>query len=412
MHDLNSILWRARVRFSLLLVILIWLFGSDTYAPSTAMFHAADKPNSALSWYYRAPHHISFAQLNEQSLRHLAANDVAGAQLHLALQLIDDTAYKSARVYWQRALMQANQSVTDDVWRRLANVLVEHKQWHSLSALQQHNKLTDRARWHWRFVQGFDVDNRAQDYAQELGFNLSLESAQADVCPYNILLLGDSLKAMNRLDELKQRYEQHPLPQSGLICLSTPYYVADELNCGIDERNFSRCDWRALASQSERFPKGFDFIVMMTRSGLANVQSGVMQLSTQAKYHTFVHELMHFAGFIDEYQAPIEQQDYCQQQGRIFANLYVGDNPPQAWVKSPYCANGRGYKPAAYTSVMEHSEVAVSPQYKRLWQAQLGEPEQLLYFNDLFYALSGDNAWQNYRKTDGVEQNASMAAMW
>ena len=133
---------------------------------------------------------------------------------------------------------------------------------------------------------------------------------------------------------------------------------------------------------------------MMTKQGRANVQAGVMQLSTEAPYHVFLHELMHFAGFTDEYPGPEAQQHACTDKGQIYANLYVDDIRPSGWYKSDFCNNGRGYKPTEQISIMQHSEVGLSPLYRRLWVKQLRQhSDELLRYQDYFHRLSALPIW-------------------
>ena len=57
---------------------------------------------------------------------------------------------------------------------------------------------------------------------------------------------------------------------------------------------------------------------MMPKQGTASVKNGLMHINSQASYAVFLHELMHFNGFEDEYALPVKKQAWlCQLEGVV-----------------------------------------------------------------------------------------------
>ncbi len=387
------------MRTSLFFILLLSLCGSMSQSPALVQYQAQNNAAAATFWFYHSPTQLSYRHYSEAVLRRLATDGAPQAQLLLAQHLLKKNDFDGARLYWQQALAaKGEQRPAAQLWQQLAETLAQQGHWQVLAEIGRVYPLPDELEYRRRFHLGLKVGVEGHDVAKSLGFGTNLRQIQAQSCRYNLLLLGNSLAAMDKLQQLRRRYQAKPEPGTGLLCLSEPHYLGDTLNCQGTSDSFSRCDWQPLAQTPEQVPAGFDFIVMMTDGGLANVQGGIMQLGVNAPYHVFIHELLHFSGFTDEYPAPKEQQGACEQQGQLYANLVVGDRAPPGWAASAYCDNGRGYKPSVGQSLMEQSEVGVTPLYRNLWLAELARPKQHIRFADLFYRLSGETQWREYRR--------------
>ncbi|WP_105255358.1 hypothetical protein [Pseudoalteromonas sp. T1lg75] len=386
------------MRTSLIALILLCLCGSISHTPALVYFQAPNHVAAATFWFYHSPEHLTYQDYSEAVFRRLAKLGAPKARVLLAQQLLKQGDINGARLHWQQALGDNEElGGTLQLWQQLAETLAQRGQWQALGEINQVYALPDELEYRRRFHLGLEVGPAGQVQARQLGFGTDLRQVRAQSCRYNLLLLGDSLAAMHKLQQLRGRYLANPEPEAGLFCLSEPQYLGDTLDCQYSADSFGRCDWRPLARKPNKLPPGFDFIVMMTGGGLANVQGGIMHLSVSAPYHVFMHELLHFSGFTDEYPAPPAQQSACEQSGRVYANLFVGEQAPQGWVPSAYCGNGRGYKPSAEQSLMEQSEVGMTPLYRRLWLAELARPRKHIRFADLFYRLSGETRWREYR---------------
>ena len=115
----------------------------------------------------------------------------------------------------------------------------------------------------------------------------------------------------------------------------------------------------------------------MSKEGSANVQGGIMHINSSQSYAVFLHELMHFNGFEDEYPLPEQKQQWlCQQEGLVAPNLFIASNslPPKGWQKSVACKNQMAYKPSLHWSIMQYQKVRLSEQYRQLWLKQINSP--------------------------------------
>ncbi|TMO49417.1 hypothetical protein [Pseudoalteromonas ruthenica] len=381
------------MRTSVIILLALLLCASSSFSPHLASHLAANSASYLGYWHRYQPHSIDYQSLDQAQLRVLAGQSVAPAQLALAVKLLNDHRIEDATPYWQAALSHQNDTQAVQ-WQQLTKRLLLNKQWHSLTTISQHRALSEEVAQPLLMHQGVPPSRITTDYAQHHDFEVRLGAIKARQCDYNILLLADHAQGIERLKQLRERYVAKAEPQPGLMCLSKPVYMGSQLDCTSSRGEYARCNWQPLAEQPSRLPPGFDFIVMMTKQGRANVQAGVMQLSTEAPYHVFLHELMHFAGFTDEYPGPKAQQHACTDKGQIYANLYVDDTRPSGWYKSDFCNNGRGYKPTDKISIMQHSEVGLSPLYRRLWVKQLRQhSDELLRYQDYFHRLSALPIW-------------------
>ncbi|MBS3796328.1 MULTISPECIES: hypothetical protein [unclassified Pseudoalteromonas] len=386
------------MRTSLLGILLLGLCGSISHTPALVQFQVHNNAAAATFWFYQNPTELTYQNYSEPVLRRLARVGAAPAQVLLSQLLLHQGDLGGARLHWQQALDgKGERRVMLQLWQQLAQAMVQQGQWQALGEINRAYTLPDELEYRRRFHLGLEVGADGHDYARQLGFGTDLHRLRPQACRYNLLLLGDSLAAMHKLQQLRGRYLTNPEPKAGLFCLSEPQYLGDALDCQYSADSFGRCDWRPLAHKPTKLPPGFDFIVMVTGGGLANVQGGIMHLGVSAPYHVFMHELLHFSGFTDEYPAPPAQQSACEQSGRVYANLFVGEQAPPGWAPSAYCGNGRGYKPSAGQSLMEQSEVGVTPLYRRLWLAELARPGKHIRFADFFYRLSGETQWREYR---------------
>jgi carboxypeptidase C (cathepsin A) len=80
-------------------------------------------------------------------------------------------------------------------------------------------------------------------------------------------------------------------------------------------------------------PLSFTHMVVFAEQGKANVNNGVMFLDQTDTYSVFVHELAHFAGFVDEYALPESLADYhCSK--NLAPNLLLSPLPEAFQIES------------------------------------------------------------------------------
>nr|MDC2855085.1 hypothetical protein [Ningiella sp. W23] len=142
----------------------------------------------------------------------------------------------------------------------------------------------------------------------KLGFLLASEQvAIQKQCVFNVLMLSDHRDGLYRLNQFRNAYFQNPEPSPKTFCFSKPVYVGNAINCNSTETSRAKCDWQQ-SSLKKQLPTGFDFAIMMPKQGTASVKNGLMHINSQASYAVFLHELMHFNGFEDEYALPVKSK--------------------------------------------------------------------------------------------------------
>lgn len=229
------------------------------------------------------------------------------------------------------------------------------------------------------------------------------------VCHQRIQLFATSLSTITRANALYQQYRQDTRLKPLSLCIAPPIWLEnDSVDCSENFNGSNRlgCDIRPLAPVVEK--RQLTHAVVVSTQGKASVQNGVMFLDISDDYSVFVHELAHFAGFIDEYPLSRSAANrYCQPT-RIgnFAppNLVVdgmltyqpiatvklwqqalADNNPSlprdpssllvGKAKTCEAIQRNAYKPSVEVTFMEHHDIGVIPAlYLRLWQAQLENP--------------------------------------
>lgn len=183
-------------------------------------------------------------------------------------------------------------------------------------------------------------------------------------CRYHIALIAADLKGLRQLQQLKMAFEQQPEPQAGVYCLSKPIYAAKRLSCTEKDR-FAQC---RLAASS--ITESFDYTVLMAAKGHANVVGQQMTLAHNSNYNVFIHELMHFSGFEDEYPVAAAKAKWlCAKSGFKAPNLYVGEHAPYNWAPSRTCEHGKltSFKPQKGYSLLEYQSIKLSDKYRELW---------------------------------------------
>lgn len=217
----------------------------------------------------------------------------------------------------------------------------------------------------------------------------------AGQCAQKIQMVATSLSSIERASQLYTEFTRDDRLASLPICLQPPIWMAeDELTCSASWQGAERlgCDITMISDAIET--RQATHVIVVDDAGKANVNNGVMYLDLSDSYSVMVHELAHFAGFVDEYPLPdAVAEQYCD--GRSVPNLVVAGkltyaplSRVQQWVEldqqlqiapSRSCAalGQTAYKPSNQITFMEHHDSGeIPPLYLRLWQQQLAEPEQ------------------------------------
>lgn len=236
-------------------------------------------------------------------------------------------------------------------------------------------------------------------------------SSAAQACAITLQPIATSLESSIQAKDMMQAFGRDSRLSGLDICVNNILWLQDEvLFCSANWQRQRRlgCDLTPLADMLKEQP--FTHLVIFAAQGKANVNGGVMYLDLADTYKVFVHELAHFAGFVDEYplSTPLAAV-HCESKrapnvvtavkgAPIDLNLlekWYGRGYPVAISRTRTCNNHhkQAYKPVADMTFMEfHDEGLIPPLYLSLWEQQLKDPDTLTpAYRDLAVAAFNSN---------------------
>ncbi len=367
--------------------------------------------NPAAAWalYQRMP-----LDNRQPALLSLAANgNVPEAQLALAMST--DTPEQREKWLVKAAKQQylpAQAALAD--WYLLNQAPAKARQWLVKTAEQYPQSAYQLGRLLWdegKFTKGKALLGQAASQGHELAQRLTqvlsvykpvrpasvgaVNWPEQQQCRQRIQMFATSLSSIERASQLYRQFAGDKRLASLPLCIQPPVWLANNtLKCDSNLDNSGRlgCDLRPLAGAIEQ--RDATHIIVVADLGKANVHNGAMYLDLSDSYSVMVHELAHFAGFIDEYPlpSPIAQQ-HCTQpdapnlvtDGKL---TYAPQSTLERWqnvsgalqiAPSKTCeAIGQpAYKPSQQITFLEHHDSGVIPGlYLQLWQQQLARPDQ------------------------------------
>ncbi|QPG04368.1 sel1 repeat family protein [Salinimonas marina] len=226
-------------------------------------------------------------------------------------------------------------------------------------------------------------------------------------CLQRIQMFATSLSSIERASELYTNFHADKRLQALPICLQRPVWLTQNtLKCSNNWQKTDRlgCDVRPLADAIEA--RDATHAIVVADLGKANVNNGVMFLDLSDSYSVMVHELAHFAGFVDEYPLGSAMASrYCN--GKEIPNLVfdgkltyapfttlthwqgLAPNLKIAPAKTCQGHDRQAYKPSDKITFLEHHDSGVIPDlYLKLWRQQLGRPNaQRPIFMNLFQSF-------------------------
>lgn len=373
------------------LLSTVLLTGSVNHYNKLALWLANDKA-AAMSGFYQFPDFFNknLSVIPKPIVKTLALNGMYTAQFRWAVSLLNEGKADEARLFWQSSAAKQNDSKRE----KLAQLLLKQNRWSDLTELATQGLIPPSDALEGLKLQlSYPPSSISDEFAQRSGFLLSSKLLVANTqCDYNVLMMTDHRQGLLTLNAFKQRYSANPMPTANSFCFSPPLYLGDTISCQSNPDKAASCNWQPLINKV-RWPHNYDFIVMMPRVGSGNVRSGIMQLNSQSHYGLFLHELMHFSGFEDEYVLPKKKQAWlCQQSGFVAPNLFIAKNSPapKNWYISESCQGQvKAYKPSKKWSIMQYQQLPISIEYRELWSQQIESKQyQPLRFVDYFNKVS------------------------
>ncbi|MGO4893430.1 hypothetical protein [Flavobacterium sp. W21_SRS_FM6] len=223
----------------------------------------------------------------------------------------------------------------------------------------------------------------------------SLQAWAPQACLQQILFVTSELDSLPQASRFIHQFNADKRLASLPICIAANIVFEPHLlPCASPYKNARiTCDIKPLAPKLEN--KQFTHLVVFAKHGKANVHNGIMYLDQQDTYDVLVHELAHFAGFVDEYPLSSELAANVCKQGKapnlVFKRINEGQIDTQYWqslkqntnvalTPARTCDNhsSQAFKPSAKLTFMEYYDVARIPEfYLAAWQQALKQPKNL-----------------------------------
>ncbi|WP_152085283.1 hypothetical protein [Pseudoalteromonas sp. A25] len=365
--------------------------------------HASLEQNALLlqtpQVYYQLESQIELSALPVHVIKALLALDVNEVKFEWAIRLAQQSRFKASRLYWLKYYNKA----TAQQRERLKKVFVEQEAFSELERLK--NQFTLKEPLYTLLASEHGALPSMLSHRSLATWNLPILSSPqsfSEQCKNSILLVSDHYRGMKKLNALKAQYLKKPEPQAYSYCFTEVFYIGNIMMCKGEQNQFAKCNAEYFIAQYEGFLDNIDYLIMMTKSGLANVSNGMMTLTSSSDYQVFLHELMHFSGFEDEYAvAPSKARWLCSIAGQHAPNLVVSKHSPeQGWYKSNTCKNGalQAFKPSKNWSIMQFQERPLSHKYRQLWQNAI---------NSKRYQLPTFSSWKTSLKKAALNERAS-----
>ncbi|WP_240920926.1 hypothetical protein [Pseudoalteromonas sp. Z9A5] len=348
--------------------------GSSNHHNVLGFWHVLNAKANAVQSYWQFPRYFSqhLQLLPDFKLALLARNKIPFAQYVYSLRLLKNKRSDTAKLFWQASIY----SLSESQRQNLARQLFTQSRWDDLKLLAKNGLLPKGDTLnHLNLKLSAPYTNIPESFIHNLGFlALGSELPVNNQCLFNVVTMSDHRSGLYKLSELIKKYNEKPEPDNNVFCFTKPVYVAGAIDCTNTVNKMAQCNWQSSSLKKQLSGK-FDFIIMMPRYGSANVQNNIMQLNSHVNYNVFLHELMHFSGFEDEYALPNTKQAWlCSKKGFVAPNLFIshGEPAPKGWYKSESCQQGgTAYKPSKTWSIMEYQQIGLSEQYRALWQAHI-----------------------------------------
>ena len=326
--------------------------------------------------------------------------DLAKRWLSQSASIDGLSAFKLAKLHWQ--YKEADQAMS--LFEQSAQ-LGYNKANEYLSALNTFT-VTSLADWHQaKFIEASAGQNTLRD-SRLVSLVTQIRNQQA-TCDQTIEVLATSLESLVQANLFINNFKQDERLEGLNICFNKPVWLtSDSLTCESATRDNDRlvCDLTAF-SNAKRIPV-FSNLLIFEQEGKANVNNGIMYLDAADQYSVFVHELAHFAGFVDEYALPAQQAYYHCERAKAPNLILLGeisyspvkrarnwqkklseiklvepDNERIGLSRSSTCvkAKMRAYKPSKAMTFMEFHDIEYIPRvYVELWQEALEQQRNSL----------------------------------
>ena len=224
------------------------------------------------------------------------------------------------------------------------------------------------------------------------GSTLDQYSLERPTCTMRLQFVANSLESIRQATRFQRLFVEDKRLSELPVCINPPIWV-EQLRCSENWEGQNRlgCELNVLEQVSK--PLELTHLVVFAEHGKANVNNGIMFLDLADSYSVFVHELAHFAGFVDEYPLSKRMSEiHCRPNAA--PNLVVVpewteyelqgyltfESEGAGLFKARTCNNhsSQAYKLTSQMTFMEYHDQGVIPDvYLQRWKEQLLDRQSL-----------------------------------
>ncbi|MBF7072649.1 sel1 repeat family protein [Glaciecola sp. MH2013] len=231
---------------------------------------------------------IAMAKYSFESPKHLTDGNINSVEKQAATRMwlekaakFDATsAYKLANLYWGDGLIEESKSLLDNA--------AEQGYAPAKSLLHV-------------------LNNNDSHELKEL-LNVPPEGPH---CAQSIQFVATNLRSFAQAIAFKNNFDDDARLSTLPLCVMKPIWLKKgQINCDANYQGQARLGCNISRISAWKTPLNFTHLVIFAEQGKANVNNGIMFLDQSDTYSVFVHELAHFAGFVDEYALPTDLANY------------------------------------------------------------------------------------------------------
>lgn len=208
-------------------------------------------------------------------------------------------------------------------------------------------------------------------------------------CVTRLQFVAASIEGAVKSSDLIRQFSEDQRLSNLPLCINQPIWAKhSDLSCSSNKKSGGRlsCDLSQLSEIVN--DHNFSHLVVIGDSGKANVHNGIMYLDLADDYSVFVHELAHFAGFVDEYPlSSVLAENICSGNNKpnllfIAPDSKLNGMPMEDFlssidstlIKARTCANhpNQAYKTSGKITFMEFHDYGLIPDnYLANWRELL-----------------------------------------
>lgn len=232
----------------------------------------------------------------------------------------------------------------------------------------------------------------------------------ASGCQLTLQPVATEQTGITNWQNLQQQWQQDSQLSALPVCF-LPLQIVDstKLHCSENPAQRISCDYLTL--EPIVAAGGFSQLLVISGSGSASYNNGILQLPAKAPLALLRHEFMHVLGFIDEYALSPETAASVCKPGRVYPNVIIGHNEKayqQLWPDTTISLTAvetcrkvglSSFRVTAEDNLMWRYELALPARYYELAQRVLQQPEKLMPVQYYFaYLARQQENWPSWQR--------------